>query len=73
MGDDTLNKLAAELTEKLRQNTSVDWQVRESVRAKMRLLIKRLLRKYKYPPDGQDQAVARVIEQAESLADSWSA
>ena len=72
MGDDTLKKLAAELTEKLRSNTSVDWQVRESVRAKMRLLIKRLLRKYKYPPDGQDEAVSRVIEQAEALAEEWS-
>ncbi|MCC5845916.1 MAG: type I restriction endonuclease subunit R [Verrucomicrobia bacterium] len=72
MGDDTLKKLAAELTEKLRLNTSVDWQVRESVRAKMRLLIKRLLRKYKYPPDGQDEAIARVVEQAEALADSWA-
>lgn len=72
MGDDTLKKLAAELTEKLRQNTSVDWQVRESVRAKMRLLIKRLLRKYKYPPEGQDEAVTRVIEQAEALASEWS-
>ncbi len=72
MGDDTLKRLAAELTEKLRKNTSVDWQVRESVRAKMRLLIKRLLRKYKYPPEGQDEAVTRVIEQAEALADAWS-
>ena len=72
LGDQTLKKLAAELTEQLRQSTSVDWQVRESVRAKMRILIKRLLRKYKYPPDGQDDAVARVIEQAEALADVWS-
>ncbi len=72
MGDDTLKKLASELTEKLRQNTSVDWQVRESVQAKMRLLIKRLLRKYRYPPEGQDAAVARVLEQAEALADAWS-
>ena len=54
------------------QNTSVEWQVRESVQAKMRLLIKRLLRKYKYPPEGQYEAVARVLEQAEALADSWS-
>lgn len=72
LGDLTLKKLAAELTEQLRQSTSVDWQVRESVRAKMRILIKRLLRKYKYPPEGQDEAVARVIEQAEALADVWS-
>jgi type I restriction enzyme, R subunit len=73
MGSPSLRGLAAELTEKLRNSTSVDWQVRDSVRAKMRLLIKRLLRKYKYPPAGQEAAVARVIEQAEALADSWTA
>jgi len=72
MGDETLKSLASELTEKLRASTSVDWQVRDSVRAKMRLLIKRLLRKYKYPPKGYDEAVKRVIEQAEVLADLWS-
>jgi type I restriction enzyme R subunit len=72
MGDRTLKMLAAELTQQLRNSTSVDWQVRDSVRAKMRLLIKRLLRKYKYPPDGQDEAVIRVLEQAEELADEWS-
>ena len=72
MGDETLKKLAVELTEKLRNSTSVDWQVRESVRAKMRLLIKRLLRKYKYPPEGQDAAVEVVIEQAERLSDGWT-
>jgi type I restriction enzyme R subunit len=72
MGDRTLKTLAAELTEQLRNSTSVDWQVRDSVRAKMRLLIKRLLRKYKYPPEGQDEAVVRVLEQAEELADEWS-
>jgi type I restriction enzyme, R subunit len=72
MGDRTLKALAVELTEELRKSTSVDWQVRESVRAKMRVLIKRLLRKYKYPPEGQDEAVTRVLEQAEELADEWS-
>ncbi|MCC5848039.1 MAG: type I restriction endonuclease subunit R [Verrucomicrobia bacterium] len=72
MGDETLKKLATELTEKLRASTSVDWQVRDSVRAKMRLLIKRLLRKYKYPPDGQEEAIQLVIAQAEALADAWS-
>jgi type I restriction enzyme R subunit len=73
MGDVTLKKLALELTEKLRQSTTVDWQVRDSVRAQMRLLIKRLLRKYKYPPEGQEAAVQLVLEQAEALADAWSA
>ena len=72
LGDQTLKQLATELTEQLRGSTSVDWQVRESVRAKMRLLIKRLLRKYRYPPEGQEDAVNRVIEQAEAFADTWS-
>jgi len=72
MGDETLKKLATELTEKLRASTTVDWQVRESVRAKMRLLIKRLLRKYKYPPEGQEAAVVMVLKQAEELADNWT-
>lgn len=72
MGDATLKQLATELTEKLRESTTVDWQQRESVRAKMRILIKRLLRKYKYPPEGQDDAVIVVLQQAEALADAWS-
>ena len=71
-GDETLKKLAVELTEKLRSSTTVDWQVRESVRASMRLMIKRLLRKYKYPPEGQEEATTLVLKQAEALADSWS-
>jgi len=72
MGDQTLKKLATELTQELKKSTMVDWKVRESVRAKMRLLIKRLLRKYRYPPEGQEEAVNRVIEQAEALADDWT-
>lgn len=73
MGDETLKQLAIELTERLRASTTVDWQVRDSVRASMRLLIKRLLRKYKYPPEGQEAATAMVLKQAEALAQSWSA
>ena len=73
MGDETLKKLTSDLTEKLRNSTTVDWQVRDSVRAKMRLLIKRLLRKYKYPPEGQEAAVRRGIEQAEGcVRNGWS-
>ena len=71
MGDETLKRLAVELTQKLRSSTTVDWQVRESVRAKMRLLIKRLLRRYRYPPEGQEAAVETVIEQAERLSGVW--
>ena len=68
-GDATLKQLATELTKQLRASTTVDWQVRDSVRAKMRILIKRLLKKYKYPPEGQDEAVALVLQQAKTLAD----
>ena len=71
IGDATLKKLASELTEKMRASTTVDWQHRESVRAAMRLMIKRLLKKYKYPPDGQEDAGALVIRQAEVLAEEW--
>ena len=73
MGDETLKQLATALTVQLRKSATVDWQKRESVRAKMRLLIKRLLRQYRYPPAGQEGAIARVIEQAETLADQWAA
>lgn len=72
MGDEALKHLAAELTEKLRASTTVDWQKRDSVRASMRLMIKRLLRKYKYPPEGHEEATRLVLEQAEALADDWS-
>ena len=72
MGDATLKKLATELTEKLRSSTTVDWQVRDAVRAKMRILIRQLLRKYKYPPEGQEAATALVLKQAEALAEAWS-
>ena len=71
MGDATLKKLASELTEKMRASTTVDWQHRESVRAAMRLMIKRLLKKYKYPPEGHEEAVTLVIKQAEVLAEEW--
>ncbi len=69
--DETLKKIAHELTENLRQNISVDWSARESVRAKLRLMVKRILRKYKYPPDLQDAAVELVLQQAQALGESW--
>jgi type I restriction enzyme R subunit len=70
--DETLKKIAHELTESLRQNLSVDWSERESVRAKLRLMVKRILRKYKYPPDMQDAAVELVLQQAQVLSESWA-
>ena len=73
MGDATLKKLAGELTEKLRNSATVDWQFRDSVRARMRILIRQLLKKYKYPPEGFDDAIGLVLKQAEALADRWTA
>ena len=72
LGDDTLKKIAHELTENLRQNITVDWSVRENVRAKLRLGVKRILRKYKYPPDQQEEAIELVLRQAETLSAAWS-
>jgi type I restriction enzyme R subunit len=71
LGDEILAKIAHELTESLRQNVTVDWSNRESVRAKLRLLVKRILRKYKYPPDQQDEATKLILEQAEALCEAW--
>jgi type I restriction enzyme R subunit len=71
LGNDTLRMIAVELTENLRNNVSVDWSVRETVRARLRLLVKRILRKYKYPPDREARAVELVLQQAETLSESW--
>ncbi|TDK68776.1 type I restriction endonuclease subunit R [Sapientia aquatica] len=71
LSDETLKLIAHELTENLRQNVSVDWSQRESVRAKLRLMVKRILRKYKYPPDQQEEAIQTVLQQAESLSAEW--
>jgi type I restriction enzyme R subunit len=73
LSDDTLKKIAHELTENLRQNLSVDWSARQSVQAKLRLMVKRILRKYKYPPDHQDAAVELVLEQVQAFGDAWGA
>jgi type I restriction enzyme R subunit len=73
LSDETLKKIAHELTENLRANLSVDWSERESVRAKLRLMVKRILRKYKYPPDQQEAAVELVLQQARALGETWMA
>ena len=64
MGEEVLVQIAREIAEKLRQNVTVDWSVIESVRARLRLLVKNLLRKYKCPPDEQDEATELVLSQA---------
>ncbi len=77
LGDQTLKHIAHELVEKVRQNTSIDWQLKESVQAQLRVLVKRILRKYKYPPDDPATgeytvSVTKVLDQAELLADYWT-
>jgi type I restriction enzyme, R subunit len=71
LGDDTLKKIAKELTVLIKQNTSIDWTLRESVRSKLKVLVKRLLRKYGYPPDKQLKATELVLEQAELISKNW--
>jgi type I restriction enzyme, R subunit len=77
LGDRTLKLIADELVENVRNNTSIDWQIKGSVQAKLRVLVKRILRKYKYPPDDPATgeytvSVTKVLDQAELLADFWT-
>ena len=69
LGDETLRAIARELTETVRKNTTIDWAVREGARAKLRVMVKRVLRKHGYPPDKQEKATLTVLEQAELLGD----
>jgi type I restriction enzyme R subunit len=73
LGNEMLKKIAVELTENLRKNVSVDWSVRETVRAKLRLMVRRILRKHKYPPDREARAIELVLQQAETLSEAWVA
>ncbi|MEJ8850460.1 type I restriction endonuclease subunit R [Variovorax rhizosphaerae] len=70
--DETLKLIASELAANLRANMTVDWSARESVQAKLRLMVKRILRKYKYPPDQQEGAVDLVLQQAKALGEAWA-
>ena len=71
LGDETLRTIARELVETVRRNTTIDWTIRENVRANLRVLVKRILRKYGYPPDKQEKATITVLEQAEVLSANW--
>ena len=73
MGEPALRVIAHELVASIKSNVSVDWMHREAARARMRVLVKRLLRKYGYPPDLQDAAVQKVLQQAEALSADWAA
>lgn len=77
LGNDTLKAIAHELVDSVRRNTSIDWQLKKSVQAKLRVLVKRILRKYKYPPDDPETgeyniSVTKVLDQAELLAEFWT-
>jgi type I restriction enzyme R subunit len=72
LGDEKLRSLAVFVTEQLRKSTTVDWQVRDSVRAKLRNLVRRALRKWKYPPDKAEEAMELCLKQAEVLSEQWS-
>ncbi|WP_137910843.1 type I restriction endonuclease subunit R [Ralstonia sp. 3PA37C10] len=73
LGDETLKKIAVELVVRLRSSVTVDWAKRETVRAKLRVMVKTLLKRYKYPPDRQDEATDTVLSQAETLSAEWVA
>jgi len=72
LGDEVLKTLARELIETVHRNATIDWTVRESARAKLRTMVRRLLRKYGYPPDKQEKATLTVLEQAELLGKDWT-
>jgi len=73
LGEPTIKSIARELVATVRRNVTIDWTVRENVRAQLRVLVKRILRKYGYPPDRQERATQTVLEQAEALSVVWAA
>lgn len=72
MGNDKLKLIAAELITQVRNSVTIDWTLRESARAKIRVMVKRILNKYGYPPDLQEEAVKTVLMQAELLCGGWA-
>jgi len=72
LGDQVLKTIARELVAAVRKNVTIDWMVRENVRAGLRVIVKRILRKYGYPPDKQEKATLTVLEQAEALSEVWA-
>ncbi|MCC6310964.1 MAG: type I restriction endonuclease subunit R [Trueperaceae bacterium] len=73
LGDETLRGIARELVATVRANVTIDWTVRENVRARLRVIVKRILRKHGYPPDKQEKATETVLQQAEVLSNHWAA
>ena len=72
LGDDTLRAIAQELVQTVRSNVAIDWTLRENVRAQLRVLVRRILRKHGYPPDRQEKATQTVLEQTEVLSEWWA-
>jgi type I restriction enzyme R subunit len=72
LGDKVLKTIAIELTEMIRRNVTIDWTLRENIQAKLRIMVKRILRKYGYPPDKQKKATETVLEQANLLCVDWA-
>jgi len=72
LGEETLKTIAHELLDAVRRNVTIDWEVRENARAHIRVIVKRILRKYGYPPDKQEKATQTVLEQAEVLCSEWT-
>jgi type I restriction enzyme R subunit len=72
LGDVTLRKIARELVDTVKRNATIDWTLRESVRARLRVIVRRILRKHGYPPDKAETATATVLQQAELLSDFWT-
>jgi type I restriction enzyme R subunit len=72
LGDDALRTIARELVATVRKNVTIDWTIRDNVRAHLRVLVKRILRKYGYPPDKQEKATETVLEQAALLSQAWA-
>ena len=73
LGDETLRDIARELVETVRRNVTIDWTLRENVRAQPAPAVRRTLRKHGYPPDKQEKATRTVLEQAEALSAGWAA
>ena len=72
LGDDTLRTIARELVKVIRNNVTIDWTLRENIQVKMRVMVKRVLRKYGYPPDKQKKATLTVLEQATLICKDWA-
>ena len=72
LGDETLKQIAQDLVERVRKSVTIDWNKRENARAQLRVMVKRILRKYGYPPDKQEKATELVLEQTEVLCSDWA-